>query len=162
LANRDIKPQNILITRSTKSPHPRILISDFGLSKKLSGDQSSFHNTLVSAGGTVGWRAPECMTESSIHTTDSESSALSLHPNSSDHQSDKGIKITRAIDIFSCGCVFYYVLSNGDHPFGARYDRESNILKECYSLNRLREFGEEGVEAVDLIEKMIRHNPKER
>ena len=25
------------------------------------------------------------------------------------------------IDIFSMGCVFYYCLTNGGHPFGQRY-----------------------------------------
>lgn len=33
------------------------------------------------------------------------------------------------VDIFSAGCVLYYVLSGGDHPFGESFERELNIRK---------------------------------
>lgn len=32
------------------------------------------------------------------------------------------------MDIFSAGCVFYYVLSGGSHPFGESLYRQANIL----------------------------------
>lgn len=35
---------------------------------------------------------------------------------------------TCAVDIFSLGCVFYYVLSNGNHPFGDTLRRQGNII----------------------------------
>ena len=35
---------------------------------------------------------------------------------------------TSAVDIFSAGCVFYYVLSSGSHPFGESLYRQANIL----------------------------------
>lgn len=35
---------------------------------------------------------------------------------------------TQKVDIFSLGCVFYYLMSKGHHPFGQRFERESNIL----------------------------------
>ncbi|KAJ1562928.1 hypothetical protein HK405_005887, partial [Cladochytrium tenue] len=41
--------------------HPRIVISDFGLSKRFTDEQSSFNHTVTTLGGTVGWRAPEIM-----------------------------------------------------------------------------------------------------
>jgi len=41
------------------------------------------------------------------------------------------------VDIFSVGCVFYYILSKGEHPFGKRYEREKNILNQKHSLNML-------------------------
>jgi serine/threonine-protein kinase/endoribonuclease IRE1 len=41
------------------------------------------------------------------------------------------------VDIFSLGCVFYFILSKGEHPFGKRYEREKNILNQKHSLNML-------------------------
>lgn len=38
------------------------------------------------------------------------------------------------MDIFSLGCVFYYVLSNGGHPFGDPIKRTSNVLSYDYDL----------------------------
>lgn len=35
---------------------------------------------------------------------------------------------TTAVDIFSLGCVYYYVLSHGKHPFGEPMRRQANIL----------------------------------
>ncbi|KAK7683852.1 hypothetical protein QCA50_013230 [Cerrena zonata] len=64
IVHRDIKPQNILISHAKKgvgeSAGHRMLISDFGLCKKLEVDQTSFLPTAhgAMAAGTVGWRAP--------------------------------------------------------------------------------------------------------
>jgi hypothetical protein len=33
------------------------------------------------------------------------------------------------VDIFSAGCVLYYILSGGNHPFGQNFEREVNIRK---------------------------------
>lgn len=38
------------------------------------------------------------------------------------------------MDIFSLGCVYYYVLSNGGHPFGDTVKRQLNILSYEYDL----------------------------
>ncbi|KAG9302286.1 hypothetical protein G9A89_008777 [Geosiphon pyriformis] len=188
IVHRDIKPQNILIAsskykrRKDGSMQPsvaRVLISDFGLCKKLEGDTSSFHNTTNNAGGTIGWRAPELLSPSlsspsdEFNTTttpeDVWTSVDRINDNSftsssgSDHgNSGQPRRVTKAIDIFSTGCLFYYVLSNGDHPFGDRYSREVNILKGVYELNKLNDMGEEGVEARNLIERMIERDPKKR
>jgi len=62
------------------------------------------------------------------------------------------------VDIFALGCLFYYTLTNGCHPFGDRFEREVNILKNAKCLNGLERFGEEGSDAVDLIEAML--NPE--
>ena len=35
---------------------------------------------------------------------------------------------TCSVDVFSLGCVFYYVLSGGQHPFGESFRRQYNIL----------------------------------
>lgn len=155
----------------------RVLISDFGLCRKLENDQSSFHNTVHggkggAGGGTIGWRAPECFTglsqddellqmvNGSVGVPSDESSSSSQGAGVG--QPGRANRMTRAIDIFSAGCVFYYVLTNGDHPFGDRYSRERNILLDRPNLNRLDSMGQEGVEAKDLISRMIAHNPADR
>ena len=66
LIHRDIKAQNILISSSSSSSSSsgtgyRMLISDFGLFKKLDMDQTSFLPTANGTTGTVGWRAPEIL-----------------------------------------------------------------------------------------------------
>ena len=32
------------------------------------------------------------------------------------------------MDIFSLGCVYYFVLTRGSHPFGESFRRQANIL----------------------------------
>ncbi|KAF9957938.1 bifunctional endoribonuclease/protein kinase ire1 [Modicella reniformis] len=158
----------------------RVLISDFGLCRKLENDQSSFHNSTVhggkggAGGGTVGWRAPECLSgldqddEMLQAMVNGSVGAVSTDESSSSSQGTgvrppgRANRMTRAIDIFSAGCVFYYVLMNGDHPFGDRYSRERNILLNRPNLSGLDSMGPEGVEAKDLISRMIAHNPADR
>ena len=43
IIHRDLKPHNILVHHTNSSP--RVLISDFGMCKKLETDQSSFERT---------------------------------------------------------------------------------------------------------------------
>ncbi|EED82822.1 predicted protein, partial [Postia placenta Mad-698-R] len=67
IVHRDIKPQNILISHAKKgigeTAGHRMLISDFGLCRKLEVDQTSFLPSAngAMAAGTVGWRAPEIL-----------------------------------------------------------------------------------------------------
>jgi len=58
--------------------------------------------------GTDGWIAPEMMDAFEIQRT------------------------TCSVDIFSLGCVFYYVLTEGSHPFGDALRRQANILNGNY------------------------------
>ncbi|EPS43329.1 hypothetical protein H072_2682, partial [Dactylellina haptotyla CBS 200.50] len=171
IVHRDLKPQNILVAepkRSLRNPseikHPKILISDFGLCKKLEADQSSFRATTAHAAGTSGWRAPELLIGES---GDATITGLSEHTNGS--TSDSSVldtltnrRATRAIDIFSLGCVFYFVLTRGSHPFGDRYLREGNIITGKFNLSGLEVLGDSGAEAADLIASMIARNPKAR
>ncbi|SCU83729.1 LAMI_0C04368g1_1 [Lachancea mirantina] len=172
IVHRDLKPQNILIASSRKSSRasemtgsPRILISDFGLCKKLDGDQSSFQPTAVNASGTVGWRAPELLNgsvqvNSGLGPVLSESTTLQAVDSDASSQ-----RLTFSIDIFSLGCIFYYVLSGGSHPFGERYIREANILRGKYVLDKLHyslNRKSSVLEAKDLISRMIDVNSVRR
>jgi serine/threonine-protein kinase/endoribonuclease IRE1 len=172
IVHRDLKPQNILVA-APKIPRgnanmilpPRLLISDFGLCKKLDTDQSSFRATTAHAAGTSGWRAPELLVD--------EDSVTSKHSMTSDTVTSGSIsdavidptsnrRATKAIDIFSLGCVFFYVLSQGGHPFGDRYEREINIIHSKHNLDALLSLGDYGPEAIDLVSSMITKDPKRR
>ena len=71
-------------------------------------------------------------------------------------------RLTKSVDIFSLGCLFYYTLTNGGHPYGDRFEREINILKDAKDLSGVERFGEEGTEAKDLIMRMLEPNPTQR
>ena len=181
IVHRDIKPQNILMSSPKKLPSnpslfqpPRLLISDFGLCKKLEGDQSSFRATTAHAAGTTGWRAPELLVDDDASSNNSNThngtSTSSIPPSiNSDSEplvldTQTNRRATRSIDIFSLGCVFYFVLTGGSHPFDrdGRYMREPNVIKGHYSLDELARLGDYQWEARDLVASMIHHEPKSR
>jgi serine/threonine-protein kinase/endoribonuclease IRE1 len=167
IVHRDIKPQNILISGAKKgeSSGHRMLISDFGLCRKLELDQTSFLPTAGGAMGvgTFGWRAPEILRgevklDEAITDDNSQGSRDSVGTATGSNHSGTGkptTRLTKSVDIFALGCLYYYCLTNGGHPFGDRFEREVNIMRDQKSLHGLEGFGEEGSEAVDLINSML-------
>ncbi|KAM9819589.1 serine/threonine-protein kinase/endoribonuclease IRE1 isoform 2-T2 [Syngnathus typhle] len=135
IVHRDLKPRNILLSFPCASGKVRALISDFGLCKKIQDGQSSF-SLRSGVLGTPGWIAPELMEDVPSN------------------------KPSTAVDIFSAGCVFYYVVSGGKHPFGEPLTRQLNIMSGTYSLLQLMDTIHEDVVAEDLIKRMI--SPKAR
>lgn len=181
IVHRDLKPQNILIAPPKKYLHSnnveqaslRVLISDFGLCKKLEADESSFRTNTINAAGTSGWRAPELLNESSSLFDSSDDQDSFNNTSTRTNGSSEPVvydpitkqRLTRAIDIFSLGCVFYYVLSKGKHPFGERFLREGNIIRgECTFADLGKCLRERSlvVEAKDLISQMISQDPMKR
>ena len=163
IVHRDIKPQNILVSYSPGG-RLKMLLSDFGLSKRLDGmAQTSFSQTMNNPGGTVGWRAPEILRgDVSLDLGDGSSTTSSTNTNKDGCADVERKRLTRAVDIFALGCLTYYVLSNGEHPFGSRYEREMNIIRKQVDLQRLDSLGEEGHEAQHLVLAMIHFDAKER
>lgn len=168
IVHRDLKPQNILVASPRGrigSRSIRLLISDFGLCKKLEDNQSSFRATTAHAAGTSGWRAPELLVDDekspAMQSSDSQHTESS-EPAVVDPQTNR--RATRAIDIFSLGCVFYYVLTRGCHPFdkNGKFMREANIVKGSFSLDELKHLGEYAFEADDLIRSMLSIDPRQR
>ncbi|KAJ7704317.1 hypothetical protein B0H17DRAFT_8100 [Mycena rosella] len=174
LVHRDIKPQNILVSAGAVRggvKSYRMLISDFGLCKKLDVDQTSFLPTShgAMAAGTVGWRAPEILRGDvkldelgSSADNASVSSQGSVASGASGATAGKRTRLTKSVDIFALGCLFFYTMTNGGHPFGDRFEREANIMKGTKNLEGLERFGEEGQEAVDLIAAMVHAEAPER
>ena len=166
IVHRDLKPQNILVN-THKDGRPRLLVSDFGLCKKLDGEQSSFRATTAHAAGTSGWRAPELLLDDDAHHSGLAMADASTEGNSGPLVNPELLpnrRATRAIDIFSLGLVFFYVLTKGSHPFdcGDRYMREVNIRKGVFNLGLLEVLGDYSFEAKDLIGSMLQASPKLR
>lgn len=165
IIHRDIKPQNILIARPTPtSKGPRLLISDFGLCKTLPENVSTLIDPTGNA-GTWGWKAPELISEpkdASSQNGHSTSSAAS--DNGALGSTGGGVK--RAADIFSLGCLFFWVLTGGCHPFDDKEGwaplRELNIKKNnMQSINKL-DLGSDTEEPMQLITTMLAHQPEDR
>ncbi|KAE8300404.1 Serine/threonine-protein kinase/endoribonuclease IRE1 [Larimichthys crocea] len=137
IVHRDLKPRNILLSGPSALGQVRALISDFGLCKKIPDGRSSF-SMRSGIPGTEGWIAPEVLRDT------------------------PGNKPTTAVDVFSAGCVFYFVISRGQHPFGNALRRQVNIMSGEYSLSHFMEDIHDDVIAQDLIEQMISTEPESR
>ena len=168
IVHRDIKPQNILVSVSksqTAAPGAlRLLISDFGLCKKLDDNQSSFRATTAHAAGTSGWRAPELLVDDDHQSPPNQSSSSLDNSELAVMDPQTKRRATRAIDIFSLGCIFYYVLTRGGHPYDkdGKFMREANIVKGNHHLGDLQRLGDYAYEADDLIGKMLSQDPRKR
>uniref|UniRef100_A0A3P9HH25 Serine/threonine-protein kinase/endoribonuclease IRE1 n=1 Tax=Oryzias latipes TaxID=8090 RepID=A0A3P9HH25_ORYLA len=137
IVHRDLKPHNILVSMPNAHGRVRAMISDFGLCKKLAVGRHSF-SRRSGVPGTEGWIAPEVLSEDCQHNP------------------------TCAVDIFSAGCVFYYVVSQGSHPFGKSLQRQANILLGAYSIDHLQSDKHEDIVARNLMEQMLSMDPHKR
>lgn len=109
--HRDVKPNNILISSSGG-----LKIADFGFCKPVKGaDSFSMSAPCI---GTLGWMAPELLRI----MQDVESGRKAA------------LYATTAIDVFPLGCVFFFFLTKGTHPFGSPAMRNANILMGKYNL----------------------------
>lgn len=187
IIHRDLKPQNILITapvqsrsssNSTSPASLRVVISDFGLCKKLDLDESSFLQSVRGGGhtapGSFGYRAPEVLRgevdANDLVNTDGAAPQDGSHSSSTHSTSTIAAvpappgarKLTRSIDIFSLGCIFYHVLTMGEHPFGSRFEREVNILNDKICLEGLSVMTESRYEAEELLRAMCNSDPQQR
>ncbi|KAG6648269.1 hypothetical protein CIPAW_07G135500 [Carya illinoinensis] len=105
-------------------------LSDMGISKRLSGGMSSLTQHATGCGSS-GWQAPEIL----------------LHG-----------RQTRAVDLFSLGCVLFFCITGGKHPYGDSIERDVNIVN-----NRKDLFLVENIpEAVDLFSHLLHPIPDMR
>ncbi|CAL8068544.1 unnamed protein product [Orchesella dallaii] len=120
IIHRDIKPQNILLRMNEKNKEIIVKISDFGICKILPEGRSHQTMTGGSGGGSGGWMAPEIL-------------------KFQEERGRSGIReeLKTEADIFSLGCVYYYVLTWGYHPYGSPVRRNGNILDNNVSFEKL-------------------------
>ncbi|XP_076952758.1 serine/threonine-protein kinase/endoribonuclease IRE1a-like isoform X2 [Bidens hawaiensis] len=105
-------------------------LSNMGISKRAVGDMSSLGTHAIGSGRS-GWQAPEQL----------------LH----------GCQ-TQAVDMFSLGCVLFFCMTRGKHPFGDPHERDVNVTKNKVSLFLVERIPE----ALDLCSRLLNHNPELR
>ena len=145
IVHRDIKPQNILL--SLHRAVYRSKLADMGLGKKLDHARSSFANSVFSR--SEGWQPPEVLMVAGGAGAAGDSSAS---------PTGAGARLTKAVDVFSAGCVVYYVLT-GHHPFGVLREQEMNIVAGRASYSHL---SQHRAEAEELISSMLSPLPDDR
>lgn len=163
--HRDIKPQNVLISIPDVHNKVRAMISDFGLCKKLSTGKASFSRRsgmLQNSNKALAIVVAKCHRVKFVIVKEKLNSLLYLGITGTDGwiapEMIAGRRTTTSVDIFSLGCVFYYVLTKGRHPFGETMKRQANILGAEFNLEHLLENDEEThthVLAVEMIRDMI-------
>ncbi|CAK8561941.1 unnamed protein product [Lathyrus sativus] len=105
-------------------------LSDMGISKRLLENMSSLGHSAT-GGGSSGWQAPEQLVQECQ---------------------------TRAVDIFSLGCVLFFCMTRGRHPFGQNLERDINIVKNQKNLFLVQFIPE----AEDLISCLLNPDPNLR
>ncbi|KAK0577498.1 hypothetical protein LWI29_033989 [Acer saccharum] len=117
-----------VLIKTEKSLYAKL--SDMGISKRLLGDMSSLTQNATGYGSS-GWQAPEQL----------------LHG-----------RQTRAVDIFGLGCVLFFCLTGGRHPYGDNFERDVNIVNDRKDLFLVENIPE----AVDLFSHLLDPNPDMR
>ena len=99
-------------------------------------------------GGSAGWQAPEVL---ALYVAIADGSELA----------DK-VRPSRKVDLFSLGCLIYFVLTDGHHPFGEGLDRQSRILAGTSTFTDLD--GRDGVYAdtTSLVRACVSASPADR
>ncbi|KAK8996216.1 hypothetical protein V6N11_076462 [Hibiscus sabdariffa] len=105
-------------------------LSDMGISKRLLEDRSSLGHHATGCGSS-GWQAPEQL----------------LHG-----------RQTRAVDLFGLGCVLFFCITRGRHPFGNHLERDINVVNNQVNLFLVEHIPE----AVDLISRLLNPEPELR
>ena len=127
----DIRPQNVLISAPIRPTGDRkAIITDFRISNELASDHIPLSLTM-----TDGWIAPEVLLSE-----------------------DNTFRPNKSVDVFALGCLFYYLLTNGKHPFGDRFHRQGNVYDGRFDINELQ--GQESLCKYHLITAMIDDSSK--
>ena len=140
----DLKPSNVLITKANDTEN-RVVITDFDVSKHSEGGKSLRTFTFS---GSEGWIAPEV-------------SVINYQY----HLSSK-------VDIFALGCLFYYIVTRGLHPFYDQPNFDNRVCQKNISLYAKEEYSlklpgldnksQIGVLSDDLLVQLLDKHPKQR
>ncbi|XP_045023135.1 uncharacterized protein LOC116934838 [Daphnia magna] len=144
LIHRDIKPQNVLISKTSSSQRNEVTIkwADFGLSKSV--DEEGYHS-WSEVRGTRTWYAPEVL-------------KISLTPKEA-----KEVKGSVKSDVFALGLVFGFLFLKGEHVYGSseREIYDNVIAKQPINLKKIDgELLE--IYQNNLLQKMFENDPSKR
>ncbi|KAA0164288.1 hypothetical protein FNF28_03919 [Cafeteria roenbergensis] len=122
--------------------------------------------------GTEGWQAPEAVesnrrlleTMHAHHPTTTLSAYAAAGAAGSDDAAAadalaEGPRHTRSMDVWSLGCVLYFVIDAGNHPFGYGLDQKELIVQGQPDLSRI---ATSMPEACDLLQSMLARDPERR
>ncbi|CAN8252184.1 unnamed protein product [Cochlearia groenlandica] len=102
-------------------------LSDMGISKRLPADTSALTRNSTGSGSS-GWQAPEQL---------------------------RNERQTRAVDLFSLGCVLFFCMTAGKNPYGDNFERDVNILNDRKDLFLIESLPE----AVHLLSGLLHPDP---
>ncbi|KAJ4900476.1 Serine/threonine-protein kinase/endoribonuclease IRE1b [Raphanus sativus] len=105
-------------------------LSDMGISKRLPADTSALTRNSTGSGSS-GWQAPEQL---------------------------RNERQTRAVDLFGLGCVLFFCMTAGKHPYGDNFERDINILNDRKDLFLIESIPE----AVHLLSGLLHPDPNLR
>ncbi|XP_024018738.1 serine/threonine-protein kinase/endoribonuclease IRE1b [Morus notabilis] len=129
IVHRHLKPQNIFIIHESGTLCAKL--GDMGISRRLRGNKRVLTPHINSpAYRNHGWKAPEELLDG---------------------------QQTTAMDLFTLGCILFFSITGGKHPFG---EQDRNIKSKDYKpdLHLIEKFPE----AVDLISSLIKFEAGER
>jgi len=132
--HRNIKPTNILIQYNPNSNNPLTFkLSEFGL------DTYAYESwNVVGERNNEGWVPPEMM------------------------RNGIGFPFNAAGDVFALGCIYFFTVTQGDHPFGALdFARDHRAIKGDYDLSPLIRMNY-SPPIINLVSKMIDNLPQNR
>ena len=136
IIHRDLKLENLLIKYNKEKKDYLIKLGDYGLGK-FKGKSNGIFSGLKGTPDTV---APEIVLE-------------------------KTQKYESSVDIFSLGIILYQLSHNLKHPFGTKYELAIIKYYENYDKDNLNIEFDKSInnhDFVDLVQKMIKLNPKNR
>jgi serine/threonine-protein kinase/endoribonuclease IRE1 len=164
--------RNVLVTHGSDGKL-RIVVSDFGLARRLDHDQSSLAATANNLGGTFGWQAPECVqglvrlderTDRLSNSSSSSSDSIVDLASTNSEPRNTHARLTKAVELFALGCLYFWTVMGGQHPFGHYPSVDINIsngdpvnIKKMADVHR-----EDGAQIEDIVRKLVSLDPASR
>ncbi|XP_024018759.1 serine/threonine-protein kinase/endoribonuclease IRE1b isoform X1 [Morus notabilis] len=130
IIHRDLKPRNILITMRKSTLCAKL--SDMGIHKRLLIENKTYSSVTSFGCATTSWKAAEQLLNG---------------------------RHTSATDMFSLGCIIFFCITRGRHPFGDHDERDWNIKRDKkQDLFLIQDFPE----AFHLISRLLEPDPTKR